>query len=231
MAEAEPGILGSATRLIRAGRQAEAVAQLMDALPMLPERWHRPVYRLAGLAWYFAGRHPEALDMFRTAAEGSEVPEDQFNVAMSQVKVGDIEGAHGSWQRCFDLSYAHQQAPETSSFFEKKLLFAEALLAAGAADERGLDLVERQLMGFFTHHHVTDPSFWAIRRVPALQEVLPLTLAYYRALGRTEGEWQALCDRVSAGADSEGQAYIAALRARFAEETGPPSPAPPPPPG
>jgi hypothetical protein len=89
--------------------------------------------------------------MFQVAANGSEVPEDWFNLAMAQVKLGFIPGAKESWQKVFDLSYAHKDAPETSTFFQKKLLFAQALHLAGACDEVGLDLLERQLMGFFTN--------------------------------------------------------------------------------
>ncbi len=208
----EPQILAEATQLIRDGQRTQAVEQLMAAIPDLPQAWHRKAYGLAGLAWYFDGRYPEALGMFGAAAAQSEIPEDHFNVAMAKVKVGDIPGAHESWQRCFDLSYQHQDAPATSSFFQKKLMFAQALLAAGAPDERGLDLLERQLMGFFTHHHITDASFWGLRGVPALEAVLPLTKDYYRAMGRSEAEWQALCDQISPDMDEEGQAYVAELR-------------------
>lgn len=208
----EPPIFARATQLIRDGQGQSAVEELLAELPALPAEWQRKAYSLAGLAWYFNGNYPEALRIFGAAAEGSEIPEDHFNVAMSRVKVGDIPGAHESWQRCFDLSYQHQDAPSSSTFFQKKLMFAQALLAAGAADERGLDLVERQLMGFFTHLHITDASFWGLRGVPALEEVLPLTKEYYRALGRGEAEWHLLCDQIAPEMDGEGQAYVAQLR-------------------
>jgi hypothetical protein len=208
----EPPLFAEVTQLIRDGHRTQAVELLMAAISELPTEWHRKAYGLAGLAWYFDARYPEAVGMFGAAAAGSEIPEDHFNVAMAKVKVGDIPGAHASWQRCFDLSYQHQDAPATSSFFQKKLLFAQALLVAGAPDERGLDLLERQLMGFFTHHHITDASFWGLRGVPALEEVLPLTKDYYRAMGRSEAEWHTLCDQISPDMDEEGQAYVAQLR-------------------
>jgi hypothetical protein len=69
-------------------------------------------------------------------------------------------GKHQEWERVFALSDEQQAAPETSTFFQKKLLFARALRDANACDGRGLDLRERQLMGFYTHYHVTDASFW-----------------------------------------------------------------------
>ena len=153
--------------------------------------------------------------MFRIAATDSEVPEDWFNVAMAQVRTGDIEGAHASWQRCFDLSYQHQDAPESSTFFQKKLIFAEALLAAGHADARGLDLVERQLMGFFTHYRITDGSYWAMRGVPGFQEVIGLTRAYYEAMGRSRAEWDACCDAIAPAIDEEGQAVLEAARRAY----------------
>lgn len=211
MSEA-PAALQRAEALIREGNRRQAADELMAVLPDLEARWHPQAYTLAGLAWYFDGRYAEALGMFHAAATGSTIPEHHFNVAMAQVKVGDIEGAHASWQRCFDLSYQYQDAPATTSFFQKKLLFAEALLDAGAADPRGLDLLARQLMGFFTHHHVTDASFWAIREVPAMEAVVPLTLAYFRALGLGAAAWQAWCDEVTPALDSEGQAYMAGMR-------------------
>lgn len=150
-----------------------------------------------------------------SAAKGSEVPEEWFNVAMAQVKVGDIEGAHASWQRVFDLSYAHPNAPETSTFFQKKLLFALALRDAGACDPRGLDLLERQLLPFFTNYHVTDASFWGLRGVPAFEDVLATTLDYYRALGKTPDEWRALLARVAAGIDDDGNAYCEEMKRRW----------------
>lgn len=158
----------------------------------------------------------EGIGSFRSAANGSEVPEDWFNLAMAQVKVGDIEGAHASWQRVFDLSYAHQDASETSTFFQKKLLFAQALRDAGACDSRGLDLLERQLLPFFTNYHVTDASFWGRRGVPTLEEVLGTTLDYFRALGKTRKDWEALLDRLAAGVDEEGKASCEEMKARWA---------------
>ena len=48
---------------------------------------------------------------------------------------------------------------------------ARELIRAGRFDAavhlRGLDLLERQLLPFFTNHHVTDASFWGLRGVPA----------------------------------------------------------------
>lgn len=220
MSGEQPPVLARATAMIRAGERAQAVDLLMAELPELAPQWHRPVYRLAGLAWYFDGRYAEALGMFQPAAAGSEVPEDWFNVAMARVKVGDIEGGHAAWEECSRLAYAHQDAPETSTLFQKKLLFAEALLAAGAADARGLDLLERELMGFFTHHHVTDASFWGMRGVPAMEDVLALTRRYYTALGRTADEWRGFCDSVMPDVDSDGQAYLATLRDEYPAPEG-----------
>ncbi|MEO8140636.1 MAG: hypothetical protein ABI742_13365, partial [Gemmatimonadota bacterium] len=82
----------------------------------------------------------------------------------------------------------------------------------GAADELGLDLLERQLMGFFTNYHVTDAHYWLSRGVPAFQEVMSATRDYYRAMGKTEAEWCALCDRVGAEVDEDGKAYCAELK-------------------
>ncbi|MBK6421737.1 MAG: hypothetical protein IPI38_02775 [Gemmatimonadetes bacterium] len=211
----EPAILAQATQLIRDGQRREAVDRLMTALPGLGEPWQRKARSLAGLAWYFEGRHAEALGMFQAAADGSEGPEDWFNVAMAQVQVGDIEAAHAAWQRCFDLSYQHQDAPESSTFFQKKLILAEALLTAGHPDPRGLDLVERQLMGFFTHYRITDPSYWAIRGVPAFDDVLGLTRRYYEAMGRSRAEWEACCAAIAPTVDEEGQTVLEAAREAF----------------
>ncbi len=211
----EPAILAEATQLIREGHRREAVARLTAALPGLDAAWQRKARSLAGLAWYFEGAHREALGMFEAAAQGSEVPEDWFNVAMARVQVGSIEEAHAAWQRCFDLSYQHQDAPESSTFFQKKLIFAEALLGSGHPDARGLDLVERQLMGFFTHYRITDPSYWAMRGVPAFDDVLALTRRYYEAMGRSREEWVACCDAIAPTVDEEGQAVLEAARAAF----------------
>ena len=149
-------------------------------------------------------------DMFFAA--GSDIPEDHFNQAMAQVQVGDIEGAHATWQRVFDLSYAHKEAPETSTFFQKKLLFAQLLRDAGACDARGLDLLTRQLMGFYTNYRVTDASFWGIRGVPAFEDVMLTTRDYYRAMGKPAEEWATLCDTIAGQVDEEGAAYCAELR-------------------
>jgi tetratricopeptide (TPR) repeat protein len=188
---------------------------LLAALPTLPAEHHRKAYTYAGLGRYFAGRWAEALGYFQTAASGSEVPEDWYNVALTQVKVGDIEKAHESWRRVFDLSYAHQGAPETSTFFEKKLQFAKALRDANACDGRGLDLLERQLLPFYTKYHVTDASFWGLRGVPAMVDVLDTALDYYRALGKTPLEWAALLDGVAADVDSDGQADCAEMKDKW----------------
>jgi hypothetical protein len=86
------------------------------------------------------------------------------------------------------------------------------MLEVGAADELGLDLLERQLMGFFTHNRITDTHYWVSRGVPAFAEVMEATRGYYRAMGKTAAEWAALCDRVAAAVDEEGQAYCAELK-------------------
>ena len=159
-----------------------------------------------------AGLEAHAAQDLGVAAQDSQIPEDHFNQAMAEVKVGSIEEAHASWQRVFDLSYAHQDAPETSSFFQKKLMFARLLKDAGKCDERGLDLLERQLMGWYTHHHITDASFWGIRKVPAFEEVLDLTREYYRAMGRTQAEWSALLDSIGPEIDDDGRAFMETMR-------------------
>lgn len=208
----EPAVFADAAALIRNGQYEQAVNLLQAALPDLPGEHHRKLHGYTGLARYFAGEWAAALQHFQLAASGSEVPEDHFNVAMAQVRVGDIEGAHASWQQVFDLSYAHQQAPQTSTFFEKKLMFAQLLRDAGACDARGLDLLERQLMGFFTNYRITDASYWLMRGVPSFQEVLQTTRDYYQAMGKSQAEWDALCDGIAQSVDEEGQAYIAGLR-------------------
>ncbi len=38
------------------------------------------------------------------------------------------------------------------------------------------------------------------------------TRDYYHAMGKTEAEWGALCDRVSATVDADGQAYCQELK-------------------
>ena len=211
----EPAIFGTARELIRAGKASDAVDALMAAIPELPAEFIPKAYSHAGLAFYFAGKWPEAMSMFTVAANGSEVPEDWFNLAMSQVKLGDIPAAQANWQKTFDLSYAHQDAPETSTFFMKKLLFAEALANAGACGPVGLDLLERQLLPFFTKGHVTDPSFWGLRGVPDYFSVMELLFKYYRALGKTKDDWSALCDRVMPDVDSAGQAYAQELKGKW----------------
>lgn len=208
-------VVTKAQELIRAGHIDDAIATCTAALTALPADRHRRVQTTLGLACWYGQRLPDALDWFRRAAADSDVPEDWFNVAMAQVKTGDIEGAHASWQRTFDLSYAHQDAPETSTFFTKKLLFARALRDANACDARGLDLVERQLLPFFTNHHVTDPTFWGIRGVPSLEDVLDTIRDYYRAMGKTKADWNALLDRIAPDLDEPGKASCEELRATW----------------
>ncbi len=208
----EPPVFAEAATLVRAGAFAQAVNLLQGAVPELPVEFHRKAYSYTGLAMYLGGDYPNALGYFMNAANGSEIPEDHFNQALAQVRVGDIEGAHASWQRVFDLSYAHKDAPESSTFFQKKLMFAQLLRDAGACDERGLDLLTRQLMGFYTNYRITDGSFWGIRGVPAFEDVLLTARDYYRAMGKTEGEWIALCDTVAGQVDEPGAAYCAELR-------------------
>ena len=211
----EPTIFGTARELIRGGKGSDAVDALMAAIPELPAEFVSKAYSYAGLAFYFAGLWPEAMSMFTVAANGSEVPEDWFNLAMSEVKLGNIAAAHANWQKTYDLSYAHQDAPETSTFFMKKLLFAQALADAGAHGPVGLDLLERQLLPFFTNYHVTDPSFWGMRGVPDYFTVMELLFKYYRALGKTKDDWLALCNRVMPEVDSAGQAYAEELKGKW----------------
>lgn len=208
----EPALFAEAGALIRGQEYDAAVERLMAGLAEIPPEYHAKVYRYAGLAFYFNEKWAEALGMFQVAATGSEVPEDWFNVAMAQVKLGWPDGAKETWKKVFDLSYAHQDAPETSTFFQKKLLFAQALHLAGACDELGLDLVERQLMGFYLNYHITDDHYWLSRGVPAFSEVMTTTRDYYRAMGKSESEWGALCDRVAEAVDEAGRAYCAELK-------------------
>ncbi len=208
----EPAVFADAAALIRAGQYEQAVNLLQAAVPDLPAEYRRKAHSYTGLACYFGGQWSDALGHFMLAANGSQVPEDHFNQAMAQVRLGDIEGAHASWQRVFDLSYTHQDAPQTSSFFEKKLMFAQLLRDAGACDTRGLDLLERQLMGFYTNYRITDASYWLMRGVPAFQDVLQTTRDYYRAMGKPEAEWQALCDAIGDKVDEAGVADIAEVR-------------------
>jgi tetratricopeptide (TPR) repeat protein len=209
---AEPALLTEAEALIRGQQYDAAVEKLMAGLAELDLKYHSKAYRYAGLAFYFSERWAEALGMFQVAANGSEVPEDWFNVAMAQVKLGWPAGAKETWQKVHDLSYAHQDAPESSTFFQKKLIFAQALQLAGACDGLGLDLVERQLMGFYLNNRITDVQFWVSRGVPAFGEVMETTRDYYRAMGKTEAEWGALCDRVAAAVDEDGKAYCAVMK-------------------
>jgi tetratricopeptide (TPR) repeat protein len=211
----EPGIFREARELIRGGDRAAAVERLMAALPQLSTQFQRKAWSYAGLASYFDGHWAEALPLFQQAAAESEVPEDWFNVAMTQLHLGDIEAAHVTWQRVFELSYAYQDAPETSSFFEKKLMFAQLLFDVGASDARGLDLLERQLLPFFTNYHIADTHFWASRGVPAFQEVMTLLRQYYRALGKDQAGWAALCDRVAQAVDEEGSTFCREVREGF----------------
>ena len=208
----DPALFAEANTLIRSEQYDVAVEKLMAGIADLPLTCHAKAYKLAGLAFYFSERWAEALSMFTVAANGSEVPEDWFNVAMAQARIGDASGARVSWQKVFDLSYAHQDAPETSTFFQKKLMFAQLMLEVGAADELGLDLLERQLMGFYTHDRVTDAHFWISRGVPAFSEVMDATRGYYRAMHKTEAEWLALCDRVGAAVDEEGKVYCEEMK-------------------
>jgi tetratricopeptide (TPR) repeat protein len=208
----ESAVFADAVALIRAGQTDQAVNLLQAAIPDLPPDQHRKAHSYTGLACYFAERWAEALSFFTIAARDSEIPEDHFNQAMAQVKLGDVEGAHASWQKVFDLSYAHQDAPETSSFFQKKLMFARLLKEAGKCDGRGLDLLERQLMGFYTNYHITDASYWGIRKVPAFEDVLDLTRDYYRAMGRSQEEWNKLLDSIAPEIDDDGRAFMETLR-------------------
>jgi tetratricopeptide (TPR) repeat protein len=208
----EPAVLADAAALIRAGQYAQAVNLLQAAVPDLPAEYRRKALSHTGLACYLGGQWSEALGHFMTAANGSDIPEDHFNQALAQIRLGDIEGAHTSWQRVFDLSYAHQDAPQTSTFFEKKLMFAQLLRDAGSCDARGLDLLERQLMGFYTSYRITDASYWLMRGIPAFEAVLQTMRDYYRAMGKPEAAWQALCDSIAQRVDEEGAAYITEMR-------------------
>lgn len=212
-----PGVFADAVALIRAGQTDQAVNLLLTAVPDLPAEEHQRALSYAGLACYFAERWADALGYFEQAAADSEVPEDHFNVAMCLIRLDRIEEAHSAWQQVFDLSYAHQDAPETSSFFEKKLMFARALRDAGACDARGLDLVARQLMGFFTTNHITDASFWGIRRVPPFEAVLETTRDYHRAMGKPESDWTAFLDGLAPEVDEEGRALLATMRDGYVE--------------
>ena len=208
----EPDLLIAARDLIRTGEYRAAVDQLMAGLAELPIEFHPKAYQYAGLAFCFNREWAEAFGYFTVAAQGSEVPEDWFNIAMAQVKMGYPAGGLQTWQKVFNLSYAHPEASETSTFFQKKLIFAQALRDAGACDPVGLDLLERQLMGFYTHHHSTDAHTWGVRGVPQFFEVLDTTRDYYRLMGRPLEDWTALCDRVASAVDAEGKEYCAQVR-------------------
>ncbi len=212
----EPPVLAAARELIRAGAYHTAVDQLMAGIAELPVEFHRKAYSHAGVAFYSNQEWAEAMSMFTVAAKGSEVPEDWFNVAMAQIRMGHPAGGLGTWEKVFALSYAHQDAPETSTFSRKKLLFARALLDAGTdasvGHPVGLDLLENQLLGFYTNHHTTDPHTWGIRGVPQFDEVMDTIRDYYRLMGRSLQEWTALCDRVAAAVDDEGREYCASVR-------------------
>ena len=94
-----PAIFAHAVALIRNGRLEQAVNLLQTAVPGLPPEHHRKAHSYAGLAYYSSERWADALGYFRMAAKGSPVPEDHFNQAMALVNVGDIEGAHATWQK------------------------------------------------------------------------------------------------------------------------------------
>lgn len=204
MTQPSPDLFATAEAEIRGGDYARAIGRLQGAIPALAPAEQRRAHRLAGLAQYFQRKFAEALPHFLAAAEGTEIPEDLFNVAMTQARLGKLDEAEASWQACFDLSYKHQQAPETTTFFEKKALFAGELLEAGRPGGLAIDLLERQLLPFFTNYHVTDPSFWAMRGVPALEIVLKLLRRAYKDSGRREADWAELCHRVADEVDSEG---------------------------
>ena len=150
MTKPSPDLFATAETEIRSGEFARAIGRLQGAIPSLPAAEQRRAHRLAGLAQYFQRKFAEALPHFLAAAEGTEVPEDHFNVAMTRAKLGQLDEAEAAWQACFDLSYKHQQAPETTTFFEKKALFAGELLEAGRPAPLAIDLLERQLLPFFT---------------------------------------------------------------------------------
>ncbi len=210
-------VLTEARELIRAGSYQPAIDQLMAGLADLPPEYHTTACKYAGLACYFTEQWAEALGWFTMAANGSEVPEDWFSIALCQVKLGDTTGGLETWQKVFDLSYAHPDAPETGTCFQKKLMFAQALRDAGACHPVGLDLLEHQLMGFFTDSHSTDPHTWGIRGVPQFDEVMDTTRDYYRLMGRSLEEWSALCDRVAARVDEAGKDYCASVRGSLGE--------------
>jgi hypothetical protein len=93
---------------------------------------------------------------------------------------------------------------------------AQALRDAGACDPRALDLLERQLLPFYTTYHVTDASFRSLCRLPAFEGVLNATLDCNRALRKTRAEWEALLDRLAAGVDNEGKEYCEETKRRWA---------------
>ncbi len=208
------GPVTTARELIRAGNLDQGIQLLTDKLGDLCEADRRRAHNLLGLGFFFGGRFPEAFSWFTIAAQGSEVPEDWYNVALSQLKMGDPQGALTTWQRVFDLSYRHQDAPETCSFFQKKYFFAEALKDAGVFDERGFELLQ-QLVPFYLTNHITDPSFWGIRGVPSYYDVLRLMLEYYRGLDKSRAEWEEFCDRIVRSVDTEGGEFAEELKAQW----------------
>jgi hypothetical protein len=117
----DPAPIAEVRELIEAGRYDGAVDRLLAAILDLSIEFHQKAYTYLGIAHYFAGHWADSLGYFQAAANGSEVPEEWFNVAMAQVHVGDIEGSHASWQRVFDLSYAYPDASETSTFWGQVL--------------------------------------------------------------------------------------------------------------
>lgn len=208
----EPALLTHAREQIRAGEYRAAVDALMSGLAELPLEFHKKAYTYAGLAFYFNREWAEALGPFMFVAQDSDVPEDWYNVAMAQVMIGYPAGALESWQRVVDLTHTHKDAPETNTFFQKKLLFAQALRDTGACNDVGLDLLERQLMGFYTNYHTTDAHTWGIRGVPQFEDVMTTLRDHYRLMGRSLEEWAAVCDRTGAAIDDDGRALCTAMR-------------------
>ena len=219
------GPIRIAQELIRAGQHDEAIELLTAKLAELPDEDRPEAHNVLGLAFYFGGQYPEAFSWFAIAAQGTAIPELWFNLAMSQMKIGDLEGGLTTWQQVVDLSYSHQDAPETSTFFEKKLLFAEALAEAGLCDSRGLAILQ-ELVPFYTNNHITDTQFWASRGVPTFRQVVELALRYYRGMKKSKAEWDAFLDGVEGKVDTEGRQVVGEVRSRWESLTqaGPPPP-------
>ena len=59
-----------------------------------------------------------------------------------------------------------------------------------------------------------DASFWSVRGVPSLEEVLDLILDYHHALGKRREDWRDLLDRVAAKMDESGKAYGEGMKTR-----------------